>query len=128
MSEVPSGGPEHQEPVQGGASSSGCLKPALILIVLAAIVFMAFASCKPSSRPVDNGRAAQSACEEWVKDQLKAPSTAVVGGVERSGSGPWTVIGWVDAQNSFGAMIRTRWTCSVRLEGDMFRGRATLLQ
>lgn len=69
---------------------------------------------------------AQSACEDWVRDQLKAPSTADFTGVTTVGSGPWVVTGSVDAQNSFGAKIRNTWTCNVRLDDEMFRGKATI--
>lgn len=57
------------------------------------------------------------ACETFVERQLRAPSTAdfpshtdyVI-----SGSGDrYVVNGYVDAQNGFGAMIRTDWTCTV---------------
>ncbi|GAA1913099.1 hypothetical protein J2S63_003223 [Marmoricola bigeumensis] len=72
---------------------------------------------------------AESACKDWVEDQLKSPSTADFGDVEVSGSGPWTVTGYVDAENGFGANIRADWTCDVRLDSDdYYRGSATLLE
>lgn len=71
--------------------------------------------------------AAIRACEDMVRDQLKAPATADFNGSVATGVGPWEVTGSVDAENSFGAMIRTDWTCTVRLDSDdMFRGRAVL--
>jgi hypothetical protein len=68
-------------------------------------------------------------CEDFVKEKLKAPSTADFGGqsVSGNGSGPWKVTGWVDAQNSFGAKIRTGWTCDIRLDGTTWRGTTQLV-
>ena len=74
-----------------------------------------------------NAIAARMQCEDWLKEQLKAPSSAKFVDTRVTG-GPtsWTVSGQVDAQNSFGAMIRGSWTCSIRLEGDYWRGSASL--
>ncbi len=60
--------------------------------------------------------AAIVACEMRVKSGLKAPSTAKFAGrldtnVRDKGSGIAVVISHVDAQNSFGAILRTRWIC-----------------
>ena len=83
--------------------------------------------CDTSSAGNEYG--AKDACKEWVKDQLKAPSTAEFENVSASsGAGPWTVIGDVDAENGFGAKIRIGWTCEVRLDGDYYRGSATLFE
>ena len=56
-------------------------------------------------------------CRDAVKQQLKAPSTADFGGeaVKWSGSTA-TMTGVVDAENSFGAMIRTPWTCTASVD------------
>jgi hypothetical protein len=57
-----------------------------------------------------------SACfeaQQTVKAQLKAPSTAVFdsclgrGTIDRKDSSKVTVVGYVDAQNTFGAMLRS---------------------
>lgn len=73
-------------------------------------------------------KAAESACEDFVRDQLKSPSTAEFTGTSSTGSGPWTVTGEVDSENSFGAMIRASWSCEIRLDGDTFRGRAVITE
>ena len=74
-----------------------------------------------------DGYGAESVCEDWVRDQLKAPSTADFDNEEISGSGPWTITGTVDAQNGFGAQMRADWSCDIRLDSDDFyRGGATL--
>jgi len=72
--------------------------------------------------------------EDFVRGGLKAPSTArfgsVFGGdyqrpddcVSVLGGGRYRVVGWVDAQNSFGALIRNNFVCVLRDRGnDMWR-------
>lgn len=66
---------------------------------------------------------AERMCREDVAGKLKAPSTATFGDVAAApvgdtfGGDEWTVTGWVDAQNSFGATIRSEWTCSATHRG-----------
>jgi hypothetical protein len=76
---------------------------------------------------------ARKVCEGWVKDRLKAPSTAQFandGTVRPSGTDSWAMTGAVDGENSFGAMIRTAWTCDVRYDSatERWRGTVSLLQ
>jgi hypothetical protein len=62
---------------------------------------------------------AERACERYVAAQLKAPSTAEFTDTEATGIGAQrTVSGSVDAQNGFGAMIRSSFTCDVELTQD----------
>ena len=55
---------------------------------------------------------AKKACEAYVKTQLKTPSTAKFSGEEYF-STDHSVHGNVDAQNEFGASIRSLFSCSV---------------
>ncbi|MFQ1002627.1 hypothetical protein [Modestobacter sp. SSW1-42] len=61
-------------------------------------------------------------CEDFVKDRLKSPSSADFPSsssyVVTGAGNQYTVQGYVDAENSFGASLRTDWTCSVRDNGD----------
>ncbi|NFG98404.1 hypothetical protein FDC49_01770 [Clostridium sporogenes] len=64
------------------------------------------------------------ASQEFVKEQLKAPATAefpnfedgkvVVAGDEKR----YTVIAHVDAENSFGAKIRSKFLCNLKDDGN----------
>lgn len=56
---------------------------------------------------------ARALCEDNVERQLKAPSTAShqKGTTTGSKASGWIITGSTDAQNSFGATVRTRWTC-----------------
>ena len=73
-------------------------------------------------------------CKDWVKDKLKAPSTADFGGESVDGGpdadGYFTVSGYVDAENGFGANIRADWTCDIRVNAsnDGWEGNAQLLE
>src|SRR5699024_3369881 len=60
-------------------------------------------------------RLAEYACEAAVKNILKAPSTAKFShdAVNGSRDDELLVVGRVDSQNSFGASIRSTYTCSV---------------
>lgn len=61
---------------------------------------------------------AKMACEDAMRAKLKAPSTAEFSGAQTAlADGVWTVDGHVDAQNSFGAQLRSRYTCSVMFNG-----------
>lgn len=56
---------------------------------------------------------AQVACQDRVEKLLKAPGSADFNDVTATVAGPntWTVTGTVDADNSFGASLRSTFTC-----------------
>ncbi|EJO5346481.1 hypothetical protein NRP93_000531 [Clostridium botulinum] len=58
-----------------------------------------------------------------IEGKLKAPSTAKFQEfdeslVEKISDNEYKVKGYVDAENSFGANIRSNWSCTVRIEGE----------
>jgi len=62
-------------------------------------------------------------CDQFVKDILKAPKTAEFQNVYQAESTEttpdnFTVTSYVDAENVFGALIRTSFTCKVRYVGN----------
>jgi hypothetical protein len=67
---------------------------------------------------------AYTMAEQFVQKRLKAPSTAKFPYSSEatidydSGTKEWTVNSYVDAQNSFGAMMRTNYTVKVKYLGD----------
>lgn len=67
---------------------------------------------------------AWTACQDFVRDRLKSPSTAkyqrgvASDFVRRLGSGMYEARAWVDSQNSFGATLRTNFECVVRDAGN----------
>ncbi|MCL4295722.1 MAG: hypothetical protein KJ077_08345 [Anaerolineae bacterium] len=83
---------------------------------------------------IGNDIMAEVMCKDFVRDNLKSPSSADFGGLfddrdkamfleaeqasqfgvdtsKLRNSGVWVVAGEVDAENSFGAMIRSKYTC-----------------
>jgi hypothetical protein len=60
--------------------------------------------------------------KKFVERQLKAPSTAKFCDYDEASvstaDGSFVVTGWVDAQNSFGAMIRNGYVCKLHKAGD----------
>jgi hypothetical protein len=71
---------------------------------------------------VPNDTEASIMCQVFVERQLKAPKTADFPAtsqdkVTHTGSA-WTIVSYVDAENSFGAMIRTDYDCTVEYIGN----------
>lgn len=63
--------------------------------------------------------------EDFVKEKLKSPSTAKFPGlldrdkhIAKTSEGVYKIYSWVESQNSFGATIRTRFSCTIRFEGS----------
>jgi hypothetical protein len=75
------------------------------------------------SAPSDTGDryGAIDVCHQRVEGQLKAPSTADYSDETATETSPghWSVAGSVDAENSFGAKVRSTYTCeAVHTDGD----------
>jgi hypothetical protein len=70
-----------------------------------------------------------AACEDAVRGVLKAPATAQFSGEQAvpSGTDAYDVSGNVDAENSFGALLRQRWTCNALRFAAGWEGTAKLL-
>ena len=86
------------------------------ILLLGSMIYGAFTS-GGSDRSVE----AKSACHQTVRSNLKAPSTAkfsstVAGHNTRAND--YLVTGTVDAQNSFGAMVRSEFQCVVVTSGS----------
>lgn len=88
-----------------------------VLIVIAALAGV-WAYTSDSANPE---RGAKQACEKFVTERLKAPATAKFtdgAAVSQNTVGAYVVSGEVDAENGFGAMIRTAYSCTVTPDGD----------
>lgn len=105
----------------------GCL--GVLVLVVGLPVACTALSMGGGSSWEPTGAEARSICEGWVRDQLKAPSTArFQDGTTSGGPTAYTVTGTVDAQNGFGGTVRTGWSCTVeyRDSDEQWHGRATL--
>lgn len=101
----------------------GCLG----LIILLVVLFMMAPSARETEAeyrkdPYGDEVGASVACQRFVSAQLKAPATAkfpLYAEVRPTalGGGRWQWIAYVDAQNGFGATIRTRFVCITKKMG-----------
>jgi hypothetical protein len=66
-------------------------------------------------------------CEDKVETMLKAPATAKFDS-NSTATSPFRVTGTVDSENSFGAMLRAEYQCTVTITGDSYTARVDYLQ
>lgn len=105
-----------------GCAAIGCTSVIAFIALLAALgQFSGSSSSSTSSTPTarHSGVGAFVACQQFVKDRLRAPSTAdFPSGSTRYtteiGGGKYRVEAYVDSQNGFGAMLRSNFTCDVQ--------------
>lgn len=101
----------------------------IISVIVVGIIFLGKALSSEDNGKANNWNIALEAREAWeisqqfVRDNLKAPSTAKfapysVDNIVRDGKGGYRVDSYVDSENSFGAHIRTNYTCIVKKSGE----------
>ena len=99
----------------------GCIG-VIIVVLLVATVGAIIGNLKDAGDGSES--TATVLCEQEVRSHLKAPSTAKFAHSTASGAGPWKIRGSVDSENSFGAMLRADFTCTVtHTSGDEYRVR-----
>lgn len=111
--------PWHNRPISGPI---GCVG----LLIFAGLCFMMIdggGGGSSSPQPEHSDVAAWVMCQEFVEDQLKAPGTAdFPAGYTRYttdlGGGRYRVQAYVDAENAFGANVRTDFDCTVAYVGS----------
>lgn len=103
----------------------------IVLACLAGLLSLAFVGLGSPNAPAAPDRiSAWVDCSEFVKKNLKSPSTAQFPSSAADGviiahiasNDRWSVLGYVDAQNSFGATLRQDFGCQVSYSG----GKVTL--
>jgi hypothetical protein len=96
------------------AAQQGC-SPGCVWVLVAIVGFAVVATVLSNMGGGDDGpddTGAVDVCHQAVEDQLKAPGTADYGGETVTHTGDrYTVAGHVDSENSFGASLRSEWTC-----------------
>ena len=95
---------------------------AILVLVLAALACGGSGGSKPDK---GNMYGACVVCEKFVKNRLVAPKTAEFPAcgemkIEKvyGTTDTWTVIGYVDAQNRMGALLRSTYLCKVEYKGN----------
>src|ERR1022692_14119 len=107
----------------------GCLG-CLGVIVLLGIIVSLMPKTEASRENTDD-TAAYVMAKQFIRERLKAPGSAEFpsqvwneGEVRKTKleNGGYRVSAWVEAQNSFGAKLRTNWVCELKREsGDSWR-------
>jgi len=111
----------------GQQMTAGC--GCLLFIVLAIVVGLAINHQSPEERQAKGARDqaldAYFMAQEFVKANLKTPATAKFPlypnpgiGIIRQDDGGWLISGYVDSQNAFGALIRTKFICAIKEETE----------
>lgn len=95
----------------------------VILIGIFAMYYFGNSSETPKQKPTHSAVAAFTVCQQYVQQSLKAPGSAKWPGgysdyTQHLGGGRYRVTAWVDAQNTFGALVRTNFKCEVRWQSD----------
>ena len=88
------------------------------LVVIGVIGAIVDSSSKTNKKSAGNESDAYLMARAFVRERLKAPSTAEFpplseARVWQTPDKKWHAVAYVDSQNSFGAMIRTPWSCTV---------------
>lgn len=85
------------------------------LALAVAALALALTGCTSGPDPEVHSKLAERACERAIESKLKSPSSASYVDVvtELEPNGQYTVLGEVDADNSFGASLRSRFGCVV---------------
>lgn len=112
-------------------SAWGCLGlVALILVVVVASYLLRTPSEEKPAPPDEPDKiAAWTMTQQFVKERLKAPGTASFGSVFGDYQDPdkcvtdlggwrFAVVGWVDAENAFGAKLRSNFKVTLRYTGN----------
>lgn len=90
------------------------------VVIVALVLVGLIAKDKQSSSSGPSSTMAIVACEDFVADRLKSPATADFGTASAAsqGGGTYRVTGTVDAENSFGVMMRVDYSCTVQSGDD----------
>ena len=96
----------------------GCLTQ-LFVILMAIVIIIAIFDPESLDNAPETSWTAYDYAQEIVKNNLKSPASAVFPDYQESfvnelGKYEWRVETYVDAQNSFGAMLRTNFTIVVK--------------
>lgn len=96
------------------------------ILAIFAFIFLAFGSDDDNSST--NKMLAYNYTEGFVKQRLKSPSTAEFPGlfekadhITELGNDEYRINSWVDSQNGFGAMIRSKFSCKIIFKDEKVR-------
>lgn len=103
----------------------------LITICLAVVLLFGIKSyfSQESTNSIDNSTYKQLSynyAEKYVKNKLKSPSSAKFPSlferqnhISKISDTEYKINSWFESQNSFGTMIRTRFSCTIKIKNDV---------
>lgn len=102
------------EPPRGRKSLVLVAATAFVLLAVAGVVFLAANRGETVAVIANTSGQAIEKCRTAVAERLKAPGSARFGDVRYTPESDIAgrVTGWVDAENSFGALVRNRFVCT----------------
>ena len=111
---------------------SGTFKVVMGFIFLICLLGYIMGQCSAPPKSSDNAPVldkyiVKTECEKLIKENLKAPASAQFGDWAFTEHTIWsyTATGAVDSQNSFGAMLRSRFTCDVNYDSQTKKVKTT---
>jgi len=109
-----------------GLGCMGLIVAVFILVMVIAIRNKPTPAQQAATNEKNAGYTAAFVCQNAVRERLKAPATADFEAprnaqINRYDSGNYEIVSHVDAQNSFGAKLRSAYTCVVAPDGAGFR-------
>lgn len=107
--------PAKPEPSKHVKIAAAVLVGLVFLLCAAGIYAFAFRGSSSTAVPQDRSFEARAMCETFVKRKLKAPASARFSGESavKVSSMEYTAAGSVDAENSFGALLRSTFACDL---------------
>lgn len=114
---------EAQEQKKIDPKRAGLAGLLLLIIVVSVVLIFSSNSGTKAPKPEHSKAAAWTMMEEFVKARLKSPASAKFPWysedlVKDLGNGRYVISAYVDSQNSFGAMLRTNFVCTVKYIGN----------
>jgi len=112
-------------------------RPGLLALIIigTAIIGFGITLALPGGTLDDRGKSGEArlACQDFVRDMLKAPATADFSGplntvVMRDGDDEYIVNGTVDAENSFGAKLRSTYHCELAYRNNAWTGERIVVE
>ena len=104
----------------------------LVVVILGILYFIGINTELPKGKDIDT-LMAYGYAEKVVKNNLKSPSSAVFPETSdklnhineisytNEDNSKWYIDSWVDSQNGFGAMLRSKFTCIIIVEDGKVR-------
>ena len=95
-------------------------------LLLLVILIISLPSSDDTPKPEHSAVSAWTVCQQFLEGRLKSPASAKYPSgysnyTTHLGAGQYRVTAYVDSQNSFGAMIRNDFICTVQhTEGDSY--------